>query len=316
MIWDSENYEWGIKNKNKEITMKAGFIGLGIMGNHMANNLLNAGCELFVNDVNEEAVKRVVSWGGKAATYEEIGKECSVVLISVPTGAITKSILFEYGLADALSEGSVVCDLSSCTPVESRECYDGLKAKNIGFLDAPVSGGEPGAIAGTLAIMVGGEESDFEKMKPYFDIIGSSAVYVGKSGSGSTTKLANQIIVNNNIAVVAEALVFATKMGVDPAKVYEAIRGGLAGSAVLDAKAPMMIEHNFKPGGPIYINWKDIKNVTDTARSQDITVPYSAQLFEIMKYLKLHGHINDDHSVIARYFEELCGVEIGDIENE
>ena len=148
-------------------------------------------------------------------------------------------------------------------------------------------------------------------MMPYFDILGSSAILIGPSGSGSTAKLANQIIVNNTIAIVSEALVFASKAGADPSKVYQAIRGGLAGSAVLDAKAPMMIERNFKPGGPIRINHKDIKNAVETAHAIDVPIPYTAQLYEIMQYLKIHGHMNDDHAGIVQYFEELADVKVG-----
>ena len=164
--------------------------------------------------------------------------------------------------------------------------------------------------AGTLAIMAGGDQEDFDAMKEYFDILGSSALLIGGSGSGSVTKLANQVIVNNTIAVVSEAFVLATKAGADPEKVYHAIRGGLAGSAVLDAKIPMIIERNFKPGGPIRINHKDIKNVVNTAHSIDVPIPYTAQLYEILQTLKIHGHMNDDHGGIVQYFEKLADVEV------
>lgn len=291
--------------------MKAGFVGLGIMGRPMAKNLIKAGVELMVTDLNEEAVADVVAAGASAGTYSQIGAECDVVFLIVPNGDISKSILFdEGGVASTLKAGSVVCDMSSVTPVESKECYERLKEQGIGFVDAPVSGGEPGAIAGTLAIMAGGEEADFERLKPYFEILGSSALLIGGSGSGSVTKLANQIIVNNTIAVVSEAFVLATKAGADPVKVYEAIRGGLAGSAVLDAKIPMIVERNFKPGGPIRINHKDIKNVVNTAHSIDVPIPYTAQLYEILQTLKIHGHMNDDHGGIVQYFEKLADVEV------
>ncbi|MBM6684397.1 2-hydroxy-3-oxopropionate reductase [Faecalicatena contorta] len=291
--------------------MKAGFIGLGIMGRPMAKNLLKAGVELLVTDLNQEAVADVVAAGAKAASYAQIGEECGTVFIIVPNGDITKSILFdEGGVASTIKEGSIVCDMSSVTPVESKECYERLKSKGVGFVDAPVSGGEPGAVAGTLAIMAGGEEKDFEALKPYFDIMGSSALLIGEAGSGSVTKLANQIIVNNTIAVVSEAFVMAVKAGADPVKVYEAIRGGLAGSAVLDAKIPMIVERNFKPGGPIRINHKDIKNVVNTAHAIDVPIPYTAQLYEILQTLKIHGHMEDDHCGIVQYFEKLADVEV------
>ena len=291
--------------------MKTGFIGLGIMGRPMAKNLLKAGKELLVSDLNKEAVADAVNAGAQEATYAEIGAQCDRIIIMVPSGAISKYILFgENGVASTIKEGAIVCDMSSVTPVESKECYDGLKAKGVGFLDAPVSGGEPGAVNGTLAIMAGGDAEDFEAMQEYFDILGSSALLIGESGSGSVTKLANQVIVNNTIAVVSEAFVLAAKAGADPKKVYEAIRGGLAGSAVLDAKIPMIIERNFKPGGPIRINHKDIKNVVNTAHSIDVPIPYTAQLYEILQTLKIHGHMEDDHGGIVQYFEKLAGIEV------
>lgn len=291
--------------------MKIGFIGLGIMGRPMVKNLLLAGAEVIVSDLNQEAVKDVVAAGGKEGSYAEIGAQCDKIIIMVPNGAITKAILFgENGVASTIQPGSIVCDMSSVTPVESRECYTKLKEIGVGFLDAPVSGGEPGAVARTLAIMVGGEQAHFDAMKECFDILGSSALLIGDSGSGSVAKLVNQIIVNNTIAVVSEAFVFAAKAGVDCEKVYDAIRGGLAGSAVLDAKIPMILERNFKPGGPIRINHKDIKNVVETAHTIDVPIPYTAQLYEILQTLKLHGHMGDDHGGIVQYFEALADVKV------
>lgn len=291
--------------------MNVGFIGLGIMGRPMALNLLKAGIKLMVSDLNPDALADVVAEGGVAADYAEIGDNCDIVITMVPNGAIVQSILFdENGVASTLKRGSLVCDMSSVTPTESQTCYNKLQEKGINFLDAPVSGGEPGAIAGTLAIMCGGDQASFDRMKPIFDILGSSALLIGPSGSGSVTKLANQIIVNLNICAVSEALVLATKAGADPMKVYHAIRGGLAGSAVLDAKAPMMCARNFKPGGKISINSKDIKNVLATAHQIDVPVPLTAQLFEIQQTLKAHGHINDDHAGYVQYFENLANVTV------
>lgn len=290
---------------------KVGFIGLGIMGRPMAKNMVKAGVELLVTDLNQEAVEEVVAAGAQAADYSQIGAQCEVIFTIVPNGDIVKSILFDKdGVASTIKSGSVVCDMSSVTPVESKECYKRLKELGVGFVDAPVSGGEPGAVAGTLAIMAGGDEKDFTVLKPYFDILGSSALLIGESGSGSVTKLANQVIVNNTIAVVSEAFVLAVKAGADPEKVYQAIRGGLAGSAVLDAKIPMIVERNFKPGGPIRINHKDIKNVVNTAHAIDVPIPYTAQLYEILQSLKVHGHMEDDHGGIVQYFEALADVEV------
>lgn len=290
---------------------KIGFIGLGIMGNPMARNMVKNGSELMVYDILEEAVNGLVEAGAQKASLKEIGENCDVVFTILPNGSIVKDTLFkEDGVAAYLKSGAVVVDMSSVTPVESRYCYDGLKKKGVSFLDAPVSGGEPKAHDGTLAFMVGGDEEAYEKVHPLLMQMGANAVLVGGSGSGSVTKLANQIIVNLNIATLGEALVFAMKAGVDPEKVYQAIRGGLAGSAVMDAKAPMIMDRNFKPGGKISINHKDIKNVVNTAHDLDIPVPMSAQLFELMQGLKVRGLMDDDHGALVKHFEALAGVEV------
>lgn len=290
---------------------KAGFIGLGIMGKPMAKNLLNGGVELMVYDLNKAAVEELTALGAKEGTLAQIGEECEIVFTILPNGSIVQSVLFdEGGVASTIKKGSVVCDMSSVTPTESRFCFNKLAEIGVGFIDSPVSGGEPKAIDGTLAFMAGGEEKDFEVVTPYMDIMGSSALLIGPSGSGSVTKLTNQVIVNLTIATVSEAFVLAAKAGADPVKVYQAIRGGLAGSTVLDAKIPMIVERNFKPGGKISINHKDIKNVLATAHDIDCPMPLTAQLFEIMQTLKVGGHMNDDHGGIVQYFEKLAGVEV------
>lgn len=290
---------------------KVGFVGLGIMGKPMAKNLLAAGIDLMVNDVNQAAVEELVAAGASAGTLAEIGAQCETIFMILPNGDISKAVLFgEDGIASTVTAGKIVCDMASVTPVESKECYEGLAKLGVGFVDSPVSGGEPGAINGTLAFMAGGDQKDFDALMPYYDIMGSSAVLIGESGSGAVTKLANQIIVNNTIAIVSEAFVLAAKAGADPVKVYNAIRGGLAGSAVLDAKIPMIVERNFVPGGKISINHKDIKNVVNTAHSLDVPIPYSAQLYEILQTLKIHGHMNDDHGGIVQYFEALADVKV------
>lgn len=288
---------------------KIGFIGLGIMGRPMATNLVKAGQDVMVSDLNNEIVAELCAMGAASGTYAELASACDIILTILPTGAIVRDVLFgRNGVASALTPGKVVCDMSSVTPGESQECYNRLKEIGVGFVDAPVSGGEPGAIAGTLAIMCGGDQADFARLVPIFDIMGSSALLIGPSGAGSITKLANQIIVNLNIAAVSEALVLAAKAGADPMKVYRAIRGGLAGSTVLDNKAPMMCARNFKPGGTIRVNHKDIKNALATAHDIDVPLPLTAQLFEIQQALKVSGHMDDDHSGYVQYFEQLAGI--------
>jgi 2-hydroxy-3-oxopropionate reductase len=289
-----------------------GFIGLGIMGKPMAKNLIKKGCRLMVNDINASVVEELKQEGAQAGTLAEIGSSCDVVFAILPNGPIVQEVLFgENALASALKPGSLVVDMSSVTPEEARTCEKKLAEYNISFMDAPVSGGEPKAIDGTLAIMAGGRQEDFDRALPYFQMMGSSALLIGSCGSGCVTKLANQIIVNLNITAVSEALVLAAKAGVDPEKVYQAIRGGLAGSAILDAKAPMIINRNFKPGGKISINLKDIKNVMSTAHSIDVPLPFTSLLLEVMQALKVDGHLDDDHSSIVQYFEKLAGTQVG-----
>ncbi len=288
-----------------------GFIGLGIMGKPMVKNLLKAGAPVRVNDLVRSAVDEVAALGAIPSTPAEIGATCDVVFTILPNGAIVQNVLFgENGVASTLRQGALVVDMSSVTPGESRACAERLAAQDVSFLDAPVSGGEPGAINGTLSFMVGGDEEAFQRAEPYFDIMGSSYTLIGGVGSGSITKLANQIIVNLGIAAVSEAFVLAAKAGANPEKVYQAIRGGLAGSAVLDAKAPMMYSRNFAPGGKISINHKDIKNVMNAAHTMNVPLPLTAQLYEIMQSLMLHGLADNDHSAIVRYFEELAMVKV------
>ena len=291
---------------------KTGFIGLGIMGKPMAKNLLAGGVvDLLVHDLNEGAVAELVAQGATKASPEEIGASCDVIFTILPNGPIVQSVLFGPGGVSAkIKKGAIVCDMSSVTPQESRQCHEKLGDMGVGFVDAPVSGGEPGAINGTLAFMAGGDQKDFDALRPYFDIMGSSAILVGPSGSGSVTKLANQMIVNLTIASVSEAFTLAVKAGADPQKVYEAIRGGLAGSAVLDAKIPMILNRDFKPGGKISINHKDIRNVLASAHAIDAPVFLSSMLFEILQTLKVGGHMDEDHSAIVKFFERNAAVEV------
>ena len=208
-----------------------GFIGLGIMGKPMVKNLLKAGVQVRVNDLVQSAVDEVAALGALPSTQAQIGADCDVVFTILPNGAIVQNVLFgENGVASTLRQGALVVDMSSVTPGESRACAERLARQDVAFLDAPVSGGEPGAINGTLSFMVGGDEETFQRAQPYFDIMGSSAIRIGCVGSGSITKLANQIIVNLGIAAVSEAFVLAAKAGADPEKVYQAIRGGLRGA--------------------------------------------------------------------------------------
>ena len=293
--------------------MRIGMIGLGIMGKPMAKNLLKAGyTDLWVSDLNREPVDELVACGAKAATNQEIGEACDVVLTMLPNSPQVKEVMLgEDGVAAHMRPGTVFIDMSSINPVASKEIAAVLAEKNIEMLDAPVSGGEPMAISGKLSFMVGGKEAVFETYKPLLSAMGASVVRCGDVGAGNTTKLANQIIVACNIRAVAEALTLAQKAGVDPQLVFEAIRGGLAGSTVLDAKAPMMIAGNAKPGFRVDLHIKDLNNALDCAHTVGTPVPMTASVQEILQWLHAHGCGAMDHSAIARYYEELCGLRIG-----
>ncbi len=292
--------------------MKIGLIGLGIMGKPMAKNLLKAGYDLTVSDLNQAAVDEVVAAGAKAATNAVIGETCDVVLTMVPNSPQVKAVMLgEDGVAAHMKPGSVFIDMSSINPVASKEIAAELAKKGIEMLDAPVSGGEPKAIDGTLSFMVGGKQEVFDKYKDLLGAMGASVVRCGDVGAGNTTKLANQIIVACNIQALAEALTLAQKAGVDPQLVFEAIRGGLAGSIVMNAKAPMMIAGDGKPGFKIDLHIKDLNNVLDCAHAVGAPVPMTAEVQEILQWLHNRGEGQKDHSAIAHYYEYLTGIEIG-----
>nr|WP_106780439.1 2-hydroxy-3-oxopropionate reductase [Lysinibacillus timonensis] len=295
---------------------KVGFVGLGIMGKPMSKNLLKAGFEVYVFDINQDAVNELVDAGAKASTVIEMGETCDCVITMLPAAPHVKStILGEKGLLTTAKSGLVIIDMSSISPVDSKEIANEAAKKGVHMIDAPVSGGEPKAIDGTLSIMAGGKEEAFGSVIDVLKGVGKDIVLVGDNGSGVTAKLANQIIVNLNIAAMSEALVLAAKSGIDIEKMYQAIRGGLAGSAVLDAKVPLILDRNFKPGGTIAINMKDITNVMETAHSLDVPLPLSSHLLEIFHALKADGKIMNDHGGIVQYYEKLANVEVKRVEN-
>ena len=292
--------------------MKIGLIGLGIMGKPMAKNLLKAGYDLTVSDLNQASVDEIVAAGAKAATNAEIGETCDVVLTMVPNSPQVKAVMLgEDGVAAHMKPGSVFIDMSSINPVASKEIAAELAKRGIEMLDAPVSGGEPKAIDGTLSFMVGGKQEIFDQYKELLGAMGASVVRCGDVGAGNTTKLANQIIVACNIQALSEALTLAKMAGVDPELVFQAIRGGLAGSTVMNAKAPMMIEGNDKPGFKIDLHIKDLNNALDCAHSVGAPVPMTAEVQEILQWLHNHGKGQADHSAIAQYYEALTGIQIG-----
>ena len=290
--------------------MKIGLIGLGIMGKPMAKNLLKAGYDLTVNDLNRASVDEVVACGAKAASNAEIGEQCDVVLTMVPNSPQVKAVMLgEDGVAAHMRPGTVFIDMSSINPVASKEIAAELAKKNIEMLDAPVSGGEPKAVDGTLSFMVGGKQEVFDAYKPMLEAMGASVVRCGEVGAGNTTKLANQIIVACNIQALAEALTLAQKAGVDPELVFQAIRGGLAGSTVMEAKAPMMMAGNDKPGFKIDLHIKDLNNALDCAHTVGSPLPMTAGVQEVLQWLHNQGCGQDDHSSIIKYYKKLTGIE-------
>lgn len=294
--------------------MKIGFIGLGIMGKPMCRNLMKAGYELVVYNRSKASVEELQAEGAEAVdSPAKVAEKCSVIITMLPNSPQVREVcLGENGIIETANKGSIVIDMSSIDPVQSKEICAELNKKGIDLMDAPVSGGEPKAIDATLSIMCGGKKEVFDKVEKILQKMGSSVVRVGEIGSGNMTKLANQIIVAVNIAGLSEAMVLAKKAGVNPYNVFEAIRGGLAGSTVMDAKTPMMIERNFNPGFRIELHIKDLKNALNAASSINMELPLTNEVLEMMQLLASNGMGTADHSALVRYYEEKEGVVLSD----
>jgi len=291
---------------------KIGFIGLGIMGKPMARNLLKAGYPLVVHDIVSAPVAELVAAGAATGTScADVAARSDVVITMLPNSPeVREAVLGPGGVIEGASPGTIVVDMSSIAPLASRDIAAQLAAHDVAMLDAPVSGGEPKAIEGTLAIMVGGPEPVFDEVKEILSELGASVTRVGEIGSGNVAKLANQIIVGLNIAALSEAMVLATKAGVDPARVFQAIRGGLAGSTVMEAKMPLILARNFKPGFRIELHVKDLANATDTAESLGVPSPLSAAVLQMMRSLAQAGHAHEDHGGLVQYYEQLAETEV------
>lgn len=292
--------------------MKIGFVGLGIMGKPMAKNLIKDGYEVICYDFNQSNMDEVAAAGASTAkNSQELANQSDIVITMLPNSPNVEAALFsEEGIAAGISEGKIVIDMSSINPVSSQRFAEKLAGLGVEFLDAPVSGGEPKAIDGTIAVMVGGKKKVFDKCYELLLSMASSVTYISEVGAGNIAKLANQIIVAINIAAVGEALSFATKAGADPELVYQGIRGGLAGSTVMDAKSPMILNRDFDPGFRIELHIKDLQNALDTSHMINAGIPLTAQLMEIMQVLKNDGLEKKDHSAIACYYEKINNLTI------
>jgi len=293
--------------------MKIGFIGLGIMGKPMSKNLIKAKYELIVMDKNPEVTKELSSLGATiAVSPAEVAKTVDVIITMLPNSPHVKEVVLGKNcIMEGGKPGLTIIDMSSIAPIVSRELAAELEKVGMNMLDAPVSGGEPKAIEGTLSVMVGGKTEIFTKYYDLMKSMAASVVRVGEIGSGNIAKLCNQIIVAINISAVSEAMILAQKAGVSPELVYNAIRGGLAGSTVLDAKAPMMMNRKFAPGFRIDLHIKDLNNVLDTSHNLGIPLPLSAAVMEMMQALKADGLGNEDHSSLVKYYEKMANITVG-----
>ncbi len=293
---------------------KIGFIGLGIMGAPMAGHLLDGGHEVTSTVHRTPAPEELTKKGLKlVGSAKEVAAASDVIITMVPDTPQVEAVLFgDGGVADGLSAGKVVVDMSSISPIETKEFAAGINAIGCQYLDAPVSGGEVGAKAGTLTIMVGGPEEAFEKVKPLFEVMGKNITLVGDNGDGQTTKVANQIIVALNIQAVGEALVFAAKAGADPAKVREALMGGFASSKILEVHAERMLKRTFDPGFRIELHQKDLNLALAGARALAVSLPNTAICQQLMSACVARGGGAWDHSALVRALEALADHELGD----
>ncbi|HUT72718.1 MAG TPA: 2-hydroxy-3-oxopropionate reductase [Desulfatiglandales bacterium] len=289
-----------------------GFIGLGIMGKPMAKNLINAGYNLVVNDINPQPVEELVGIGAESArSPSEVALKAKKIITMLPDGPEVEEVVTgENGILENANQETVLIDMSSISPTVTSRIVEALAQKGARALDAPVSGGEPGAINGQLAIMVGGPVDLFDEMKPVFEVLGQSAVLVGDTGAGQITKLVNQILVGIHIEAMGEAFLLAVKSGVEPMKVFNAIKGGLAGSNVLNAKVPLVLDRNFKPGFKIKLHRKDLKNALEAAGNLGLDLPVTKMVQDMINSLVQDGKGEEDHGGIVQAMEKKNNVEI------
>jgi 2-hydroxy-3-oxopropionate reductase len=287
--------------------MKIGFIGLGIMGRPMALNLKNAGHELIVPDRSSLA-DEIRSGATVVATSKAVAAGSEVLILMVPDTPDVESVLFgQNGAAEGLRKGALVIDMSSISPIETKDYAKRIKEKGCEYLDAPVSGGEIGAKQGTLTIMVGGADAAFARAKPLFEVMGKNITHVGSEpGAGQICKVANQIIVALNIQAVSEALVFASKAGADPAKVRQALMGGFASSRILDVHAERMLNGTFNPGFKIKLHQKDLNLALSSAKALSLSLPNTAVTQQMLSSCIAHGGAELDHSALILAIEGLA----------
>lgn len=292
---------------------KVGFVGLGIMGKPMARNLMEAGYDLIVYNRSRGKIEDLVSEGAEAAeSPKEIAEDATIIFTMLPgPPEIREVVAGEDGLLRGAGEGSLLVDMSTSSPVLARELARTARERGVGLLDAPVSGGDIGAVEGTLSIMIGGDEEDFERARPLFDVMGETVVYVGPSGTGQVVKACNQIVVALTIEAVSEALVLGSKAGVDPKKVIEVLSGGLAGNKVMEVKREKFLSHDFEPGGKVESHLKDLGIALEAGREYGVPLPLTAVVDQMFGTLIAKGREGWDHSALLTLIEEWAGHEIG-----
>jgi len=290
---------------------KLGFIGLGIMGAPMAAHLIKAGHEVFLNSRSKVAADLLTDKAKACGSAREVAEQADIIFLMLPdTPDVAKVLFGDNGVASGLSAGKTVVDMSSISPMETKEFAQKINALGCDYLDAPVSGGEVGAKAGSLTIMVGGPESAFERVKPLFELMGKNITLVGGNGDGQTCKVANQIIVALNIAAVGEALLFASKAGADPAKVRQALMGGFASSRILEVHGERMIKRTFAPGFRIGLHQKDLNLALAGARTLGLALPQTANAAQLMQACAANGMQDLDHSALVRALELMGNHEV------
>ncbi|WP_127091927.1 2-hydroxy-3-oxopropionate reductase [Aquabacter cavernae] len=286
--------------------MNVGFIGLGIMGTPMAGHLIDAGHTLFLHDVVKVPAELTAKGATACASSAEVAKSADVIILMVPdTPHVDEALFGANGVAEGLSAGKIVVDMSSISPVATKGFAEKINALGCDYLDAPVSGGDVGAKAASLTIMVGGPEGAFETVKPLFEKMGKNITLVGGNGDGQTTKVANQIIVALTIEAVGEALLFASKAGADPAKVRQALMGGFANSRILEVHGERMVKRNFAPGFRIELHQKDLNLALSSARALGLSLPNTATAQELFNSVAAHGGGKLDHSGMVKALELL-----------
>jgi 2-hydroxy-3-oxopropionate reductase len=294
---------------------KVGFIGLGIMGQPMARNLMEAGYELVVHNRTRAKSEALAEEGNAevAGSPREVVEACEIVITMLPDSPDVEAVVAgEGGVLEGLREGALLVDMSTISPVVTKELAARVAERGASMLDAPVSGGDAGAKAGTLSIMVGGEEDDFERARPLFEAMGKTITHVGPSGAGQVVKAANQIVVALTIEAVSEALVLGSKAGVEPEKIIEVLSGGLAGNKVMEVKREKMLGHSFEPGFRIELHHKDLGIALAAGREYGVPLPVAAIVDQMLEALKAKGRGNKDHSAILTLLEDLAQHEVGD----